>query len=164
VIKKTIELQPLLAGGGQEFGLRSGTVDVASACAFTTALKKSIKEQKSHFDYVTSLADKLYCYLNSKPELFEVNSNLANPYIVNFSTLTKKGSVVVEALSSRGIMVSSTSACSSSKEKGSYVVASLGKNDQIANNTIRVSFSFLNKIEEVETLISELNSIIGEIR
>lgn len=164
IVKKNLELLPLISGGGQEYGLRSGTVDTASAVSFCKAIKKSLVDMNSHFNSVKPLADKLLAYLKSKPDLFEINSNENNPYIVNFSTLKKKGSVVVEALSSRGILVSSTSACSSHKEKGSYVVASLGKNSNVSNNTIRVSFSYLNTIEEVEAFIKNLEEIIGEIR
>ena len=71
---------------------------------------------------------------------------------------------MVEALSNYGIMVSSTSACHSSKQKGSYVVKSIGKSDSVSNNTIRVSFSYLNKKEEVDALIKYLDKIMGEIR
>lgn len=163
--KKNINLLPLLSGGGQENGDRSGTNDVASALAFTLASKISIKESKAHYNHVKSLADILIEYLSNNPDKYELNlPKTINPYIINFSTINKKSSVVVEALSRNGIMVSSTSACHSSKEKGSYVVKSLGKSDNIANNTIRVSFSYLNTVEEVKTFIKELDKIIGEIR
>lgn len=164
VIRKNLELLPLFSGGGQENGLRSGTVDTASAVAFSTALSISTKEMQNHINIVKNLANRLYSYLESKPNDYHINSYRGNPYIVNFSTLHKKSSVVVEALSSMGIMVSSTSACSSYNQKGSYVVKSMFNDDNIANNTIRVSFSYLNTIEEVETLICALDKIIGEIR
>ena len=163
--KKNINLLPLLSGGGQENGDRSSTNDVASAIAFTLASKISIKESKAHYNHVKSLADILIEYLSNNSDKYELNlPKVINPYIINFSTINKKSSVVVEALSRNGIMVSSTSACHSSKEKGSYVVKSLGKSDNIANNTIRVSFSYLNTVEEVKTFIKELDKIIGEIR
>ena len=69
-----------------------------------------------------------------------------------------------KALSNNNIMVSSTSACHSSKEKGSYVVASLGKSEKAINNTIRVSLDSSNTIEEIDILVSILDEIIGEIR
>ena len=61
-------------------------------------------------------------------------------------------------------MVSSTSACHSSKEKGSYVVASLGKSEKAINNTVRVSLDSTNTMEEIDTFVSILDEIIGEIR
>lgn len=163
--KKNLELLPLSSGGGQEYNLRSGTNDLAGAVAFKEALKISLKEEKKHYECVKELANELIDYLSSKPDLYELNlPSPMNPYIINFSTKTKKSSVVVEALSNSNIMVSSTSACHSSKKKGSYVVKSLGKDDNISNNTVRVSFSYLNKKEDVKCLIDNLNRIIGEIR
>lgn len=164
IIRKNLELLPLFSGGGQEYGYRSGTEDVANALAFKEALKISCRDLKSHFTKVNELKDRLISYLKSRPDLYEINSDINNPYIVNFSTINKKSSVVVEALSNNGIMVSSTSACSSYKQKGSYVVASLGKSDNISFNTVRVSFSYLNTLEEVDIFINALEKIIGEIR
>lgn len=163
--KKNLELLPLFSGGGQEYNLRSGTNDLAGAIAYKEALKISLQKEKEHYEHVNSLSDILINYLNNNEDKYELNlPEVINPYIINFSTKTKKSSVVVEALSNNGIMVSSTSACHSSKQKGSYVVKSLGKNENISNNTVRVSFSYLNNKEEVETLIKCLDKIMGEIR
>lgn len=163
--KKKIELLPLNSGGGQEYGYRSGTEDLANALALLQAVKDIIKDEKSHYDHVKYLAEHLLSYLNSRKDLYELNTpNPLNPYIINFSTITKKGSVVVEALSNNNIMVSSVSACHSSKEKGSHVVKALGKEDKVSNNTIRVSLDFTNTMEEIDIFISTLDKIIGEIR
>ena len=163
--KKNINLLPLLSGGGQEDNNRSGTNDLALALSFVKAASISMKEAKAHYNHVKELSDILLEYLNRNLDKYELNlPKVVNPYIINFSTREKKSSVVVEALSRSGVMVSSTSACHSSKEKGSYVVKSLGKSDNISNNTIRVSFSYLNTKEEVETLVKELDTVIGAIR
>ena len=163
--KKKIELLPLNSGGGQEYGYRSGTEDLANANALVKAVQLALKDEKKNYVHVKEMADKLLSYLRSKPELYELNvPAVVNPYIINFSTISKKGSVVVEALSNNNIMVSSTSACHSSKEKGSYVVASLGKSEKAINNTIRVSLDSSNTIEEIDTFVSILDEIIGEIR
>ena len=72
--------------------------------------------------------------------------------------------MIVEALSNQGIMVSSVSACHSSKEKKSYVVEALGKSDRASNNTIRVSLDYTNTEEEMDYFLSFIDKIIGEIR
>ena len=162
--RKKIDLLPLLSGGGQEYNLRSGTNDLPAALALVKALEIALKEQTSRFNHVKELADLIVSYLNSHQDLFELNSSLSNPYIINFSSLTKKGSVIVEALSNNGVMVSSTSACHSSKEKGSYVVKSLGKSDVVSNNTIRISLDYTNTKEEINEFLSILDKVIGEIR
>ena len=163
--KKKIELLPLNSGGGQEYGYRSGTEDLANANALVKAVQLALKDEKKNYVHVKEMANRLLAYLRSKPELYELNvPSVINPYIINFSTISKKGSVVVEALSNNNIMVSSTSACHSSKEKGSYVVASLGKSEKAINNTVRVSLDSSNTMEEIDTFVSILDEIIGEIR
>ena len=163
--KKKIELLPLNSGGGQEYNYRSGTEDLAGACAVLKAIELALSDEKKHYEHVLMLGNKLVSYLKEHSDLFELNiPNPFNPYIINFSSLTKKGSVIVEALSNNNIMVSSVSACHSSKEKGSYVVKSIGKDDKVANNTIRVSLDYSNTLEEVDMFISTLEKIIGEIR
>ena len=84
--------------------------------------------------------------------------------IVNFSLTEKKAAVVVEALSNKGIYVSSVSACHSKGEAFSYVVAALGKNDKLAHNTIRVSMSKETTIEELEIFVKELKNILETIK
>lgn len=163
--RKKIELLPLSSGGGQEYNLRSGTNDLASALAFKKTLELALSTSKERYLRVENLANRLISYLKSNPYLYELNlPKEINPYIINFSSIKKKGSVVVEALSNAGIMVSSISACHSSKEKGSYVVASLGKNELISNNTVRVSLDYLNTNEDIDTLVSTLDKIIKDIR
>ena len=163
--RKKIELLPLASGGGQEYNYRSGTNDLASALAFKKALELALIHQKERYELVLGLSNILISYLRANPELFELNfPEPFNPYIINFSSIKKKGSVVVEALSNAGIMVSSISACHSSKEKGSYVVSSLGKSESISFNTIRVSLDYLNTLEEIDTFVSTLDKIIKDIR
>jgi len=163
--RKKIELLPLASGGGQEYNLRSGTNDLASALAFKKTLELALSTSKERYLHVENLTNRLISYLKSNPDLYELNlPKEINPYIINFSSIKKKGSVVVEALSNAGIMVSSISACHSSKEKGSYVVASLGKNELISNNTVRVSLDYLNTNEDIDTFVSTLDKIIKDIR
>ena len=163
--RKKIELLPLASGGGQEYNYRSGTNDLASALAFKKTLELALNNQIERYNIVSVLADKLINYIKKNPDLYELNlPNPINPYIINFSSIKKKGSVVVEALSNANIMVSSISACHSSKEKGSYVVKSLGKDEKAYNNTIRVSLDYSNNMEDIDTLVSTLDKIIKDIR
>jgi len=162
--RKKLTLLALSSGGGQEYNFRSGTNDLAGALALAKTIDLALKSQKDNYEKVRFLANRIIEYLSSKPEYYELNlPHPINSYIINFST-KKKGSVVVEALSNHNIMVSSISACSSSKEKGSYVVKSLGKSDETANNTVRISLDATNTSEEIETFIKTIDQIMGEIR
>ena len=85
------------------------------------------------------------------------------PYILNFS-IDKKASVAVEALSNKEIYVSSTSACSSKKEVPSYVIFNLTNSEKEAKNSIRLSFSSDNTIEECDIFLNELKNILNTLR
>ncbi len=161
--RKNISLLPIMSGGGQEGNFRSGTNDVALAVSLAKAVRLENEKLCENYRKISAISAYLKEYLISKKDLYEHNSG-DNPYIVNFSTLTKKASVIVEALSSRGIMVSSVSACHAKEEPISYVVKALGKSDELAHNTIRVSLSYENTLEDVKKFIEELENIIKEIK
>lgn len=165
ILKNDITLHSLNFGGGQEWGIRSGTNDVANAVALAVALRKGKQNFEINFKHVKALHDYLYDYLYNHVNDYELNSNKDDsPYILNFSLKNKKASVVVEFLSMNGIMVSTASACSSKKESFSKTVKNLNKDKQIYQNTIRVSFDIKNTLDEVKQFITLLNQAIGGIR
>ena len=162
---KKIILEPIAHGGGQENGYRSGTNTVALSATLAKALRLAIKEQNETFKKVSSLKSYLLDYLKSNPEYYVINSkDDNNPYIINFSLLNHKASVVVEALSNKGIMVSSLSACHSKNEDYSYVVYEMSHDMKRAHNTIRVSLSYENTVDDINALIRALKQIIKEIK
>lgn len=163
--KRKLKINPSHYGGGQEGGLRSGTVDIAGAYCLAKALQIATISLKKNEIYVKTLFDKLYERLSEHEDLFFINSpKNDSAYILNFSLKDRKASVVNEALSMRGIMVSSMSACSSKKEPFSYVLKELGREEFLYYNSIRVSFSHLNTLDEVNVFVDTLLDILKEIK
>ena len=159
IAKSMISFESVLSGGDQENGARAGTVSVALACSLASAIKNSfpIKNIQEKRDFLVENLKKI--------SGISLNSNeKCSPYITNFSLTEKKAAVVVEALSNKGIYVSSISACHSKREMPSYVIASIGKGDKLAHNSIRVSFSDKTTIEEVELFVNELKNILETIK
>ena len=159
IAKQTLSFEPVISGGGQEEAMRSGTVSVALACSLAKAIKNSfpIKNMQEKHDFLVEKLEKI--------QGISMNSNKnCSPFIVNFSLTEKKASVVVEALSNKGIYVSSVSACHSKREASSYVVAALGKDEKLAHNTMRVSMSNETTIEELEIFVKELKNILETIK
>ena len=163
--EKKIILKAVNQGGGQENNLRSGTNTLALSASLAKALRLAIESEVTNYKKVKVLSERLLSYLKDNKDKYLINSyNEDNPYIVNFSLLHHKASVVVEALSNRGIMVSSLSACHAKNEDYSKVVYAMYQDLNLAHNTIRVSFGKDNTIEEVETLITNLEEILKEIK
>ena len=165
VKEKKIIIKAINNGGGQENNLRSGTNTLALSASLAKAIRIAISNQAKDYEHVKVLSKRLLDYLEDNQDKYRINSFFEeNPYIVNFSLLNHKASVVVEALSNRGIMVSSLSACHAKHEDYSAVVYAMTNDLNIAHNTIRVSFGRDNTLEEVEALIKNLESIIKEIK
>ena len=163
--EKKIILKAVNQGGGQENNLRSGTNTLALSASLAKALRLAIEGEANNFNKVKVLSERLLGYLKDNKDKYLINSyNEDNPYIVNFSLLHHKASVVVEALSNRGIMVSSLSACHAKNEDYSKVVYAMYQDLNLAHNTIRISFDKDNTLEEVEALIKNLEEILKEIK
>lgn len=163
VFKKNIVFDPLLDGGGQEYGFRSSTLNYPGIVATTSALLEALNSQKENEKKVRSLSSYFRNELLRNPEI-SINSPLdCSPYILNFSLKTKKASVLVEALSQQEIYLSSVSACSSKGEPISNVLLAIGKSEDDARNSVRVSFSEETTFEEVKSLLFALNDTLERI-
>ena len=163
VCKSSIRFVPVIDGGGQEGGFRSGTVAPALCDSLSLAVRLSLEKQKENETKIAPLWRRLYDGLQS--EDFILNSNPeGSPYVMNFSLRYHKASVVVEALSEEGIFVSTASACSSKKEPYSEVLVRCGKTMEEASNAIRVSLDEENTEAEVDAFLTALAKHLKEIR
>lgn len=159
IMKKGIEMVHVISGGGQEDGLRSGTVSVAMAMSLAKALTMSKPSEN-----VVHLHDYLFGELK-KIDGVKINSpKNGSPYIVNFSSTKKKASVIVEGLSNKQIYISSVSACHSKYEPISYVVKEVTGDEKLASNTLRVSFDNLNTLEEADVFLKNLKELLETLK
>ena len=142
-------------GGGQENGLRSGTVNVPGAVSLAKALRLTQEKvndvKEKHYEYKKLIVDEL-----SAIEHVIINSPLQKNFvdsIINISLPKIKGEVVVNALNERGVMVSTTSACSSRTFHLNEALYARGLSRENIEGSIRVSFSYETKLEEVKKFI-----------
>ena len=142
-------------GGGQENGLRSGTVNVPGAVSLAKALRLSQERindiKEIHYEYKKLIVDEL-----SAIEHVIINSPLQNDFvdsIINISLPKIKGEAIINALNERGIMVSTTSACSSRTFHLNEALYARGLSKENIEGSIRVSFSYETKLEEVKKFI-----------
>lgn len=142
-------------GGGQENGLRSGTVNVPGAVSLAKALRLTQEKvndvKEKHYEYKKLIVDEL-----SAIEHVIINSPLQNDFvdsIINISLPKIKGEAIINALNERGIMVSTTSACSSRTFHLNEALYARGLSRENIEGSIRVSFSYETKLKEVKKFI-----------
>ena len=161
--RNPIDLEPLFSGGGQEFGYRSGTDNVPLNVSAAKTLRLALRNLKENYEKIDALRNRLIQGLNKISGIKIHSTPACSPYIINFS-VSKKASVVVEALSKEEIFVSTKSACSSKKSSASYVLLAMGIEEKEAQNALRVSFSDESTSKEVDIFLEKLEQILNKIR
>ena len=162
VYKSSIRFIPLIDGGGQENGYRSGTVSPALCASLSLAVADALSSKKENEAHASLLWKRLYEGLSSENYILHSNEE-GSPFVLNFSLRYHKASVIVEALSREEIYVSTASACSSKKEPFSEVLVAMGKSKDEASNAIRISIDEENTVEEVDTFLAALKKNLEEI-
>ena len=154
-LKSRRTMHNITFGGGQENGLRSGTVNVPGAVSLAKALRLTQEKvndvKEKHYEYKKLIVDEL-----SAIEHVIINSPLQNDFvdsIINISLPKIKGEAIINALNERGIMVSTTSACSSRTFHLNEALYARGLSRENIEGSIRVSFSYETKLEEVKKFI-----------
>lgn len=142
-------------GGGQENGLRSGTVNVAGAVSLAKALRLTYERTpdvlKKHREFKKLIINEL-----DSINHVVINSPLDDNYvdsIINISLPKIKGEAIVNSLNERGIMVSTTSACSSKTFHLNEALYARGLSKENIEGSIRVSFSYKTKLEEIKIFV-----------
>ncbi len=161
-----IKMHPLIQGGGQEFGLRSGTENVPAIVGFAKALELAQKEKEAENKRLSGLRDYFVKEVLKKiPKTFlngHPTKRLANN--VNISFLDVEGESVLLYLDQKGIMVSTGSACSSEKLEISHVLDAIGLKHDAAHGSIRFTLGKKTTKEELDYTVKELIPIIKSLR
>lgn len=160
ILKKNVTLLRQIDGGDQEYFFRAGTDNLPGDETLAVALEEATKKLQDNIAHAKEISSFLREELEKNDEIL-MNSPLeGSPFILNFSLKRKKASVVTEALSHEGIYVSSVSACNSKGEPISYVLEAMGFSKERAMNSIRLSFSRENTLEEAKTFLNTLQNIL----
>jgi len=165
VKKKNIELLPLIAGGGQEYGYRSGTSNWPVNVMFAKTLRLAFDSQRDNYNHVLKLKEKIIDHLQGI-ENIQINTPAENasPYIINFSIKNKKAAVIAQAFDDHGVCLSTISACSTKTEMPSHVIYETFKDIKRAESSIRVSMSKYTTFEEITKFLMVLDEIMVSIK
>ena len=152
-VKKGVRLRPLLTGGGQEEGLRSGTEATAQIAGFAAAVK-AVMADKTRLERTAAIKGYTLAKLKEAVPKLEVISQGDAAHICAVTLPGYKSEVVVRVLGDRGICISSGSACH--KGKPSHVFAAMGLPKPWLDGALRLSFSPESTREEADALVSAL--------
>lgn len=161
-IKKGIRLNPIVTGGKQEKGVRSGTESVPLICAFGAAVEYLVPTVQERFQVAGQLKETLISDISSI-EGVTVNSPVdGSPYVINISASGKRSEIMLHFLESRGIYVSSGSACSKGQQSG--VLGEFGITGKNADSAIRISITAETTADELMKFSAALREGIETIR
>lgn len=164
-IKRGLNPQPLIYGGGQERKLRSGTENLPAIAALGAASEKIFKNIEENFNKVKGIKEYFIDKLR-EVENVKINSEGEefSPYILSISFKGVRGEVLLHALEDNGIYVSTGSACSARRHEKSYSLGCIGLDDDEIEGTIRFSFGEYNSKKEVDYVIEALNKSLRFLR
>ena len=163
LIDRDIELQPLVLGGGQEFGLRSGTLPLPLIVGFTKAIEIAVLNQKKNIQKFLFHRDKLLKGLLENNSGVEINGSMKErlPHNLNLTVLDVNGSKLHKSLKSK-IICSSGSACSNGEP--SHVLLALGRSFKEAEASLRLSIGLMTTSEDIEKAIQIITDSIKLLR
>jgi cysteine desulfurase len=164
-IREGVMLSPLLSGGEQERGMRSGTENVAGAVAMAKALRITFEKRDTGIDKMKKIQAILKDGLDQTEGIQIHTPNIqAAPHIINFSIPGIKSEVFIHTLEQEGIYVSTTSACSSKKKSPSKTLLAMGVSLKSAESAIRISLSYENTEEEAMTVVEAIKNGTKQLR
>lgn len=162
-IIKTKRITAFVTGGGQEFGLRSGTENIIGIAGFGAAAQAGFASRGADHARMTSLRDRLEGKLRDMDVQMNIPAGNRAPHVLNLTLPSIKSQTMLNYLSAQGICVSSGSACSSHSVKVSPSLAAFGLTPHEADCSLRVSFSGQNTEEEVDKLCEALEKGISTL-
>lgn len=164
VIDKRVELEPLIAGGGHERGLRSGTENVAAIVGFGVACELAGQRMVNTASKMPAFRERLEAALHEMgAAVFGIGAERL-PNTVYFALPDIEGETLVSQLDRAGYAVASGAACSSANPEPSHVLKAMGVPSEFARGAVRISLGLTNTEEQIEGLLVALQTTVAKLR
>lgn len=158
-----VRLEPIISGGGQERGLRSGTLAPPLVVGFGEAARLAYQEREYDYAHVSALSRRLREKLLSEIEYVLVNGDPSGyPGCTNLSFQYIEGESLLMAL--KDICLSSGSACTSASLEPSYVLRALGLDDENAHSSLRFGIGRFTTEEEIDYVCEKIIKVVNKLR
>lgn len=165
-VNEKIKIKPVVFGGGQQRGLRSGTLNIPGIAGMGKAASEAYEDFDNKVKKVAEIKDYIISELENT-EGVSINSQrglLSAPHVLSVTVKGIRGEVLLHALEAEGIYVASGSACSSNHPGISGTLKGIGLTDEAAASTIRLSFSEYNTMHEADYFLERLNEMLPVLR
>lgn len=165
-IQKDAKVNPILFGGGQQRGMRSGTINVPGIAGMGEAARLAYEHFDEKIEKMIAIKDYLMDQLE-KMEGIHLNSfrgTQSAPHILSVSVQGVRAEVLLHALEDREIYVSSGSACSSNHPGISGTLKGIGLEDEFLDSTVRISLCSENTLEEADYFLETLKELLPMLR
>jgi len=164
VVDKRVELSPLIAGGGQERGLRSGTENVAAIVGFGVACERAVSRRAEEAVRLAALRDEVQAALvELGASVFSAGASRL-PNTVFFAVRDIDGETLVGKLDRAGFAVASGSACSSANPEPSHTLLAMGVAPEVARGAVRISLGRDTGADDVRRFIETFARVVGELK
>lgn len=165
-IKEKTKIKPIILGGGQQKGMRSGTDNVPGIAGMAQAVKEIYTDFDKKIDKMYELRE---AFIDGVKKIDGIVVNGKEdrtnaPHIVSVSFAGIRSEVLLHALEDKNVYVSAGSACSSNKPAISETLKSIGVDNSLLDSTVRFSFSTMTTIDEIEYALSVLEQIVPVLR
>ena len=165
-INEKIKIHPIIFGGGQQKGMRSGTENVPGIAGMAIAIETVYQNLDNEIEKLYQLKQR---FIEGAMEINDVKINGLTgkdsaPHVVSLSVRGVRSEVLLHALEEKGIYVSAGSACASNKPSISATLQAIGVEKDLLDSTIRFSFSIFTTPEEIDYTLQNLYDIIPMLR
>lgn len=159
--RKNLIIKPLIFGGGQENGQRSGTENVFAIKNFEFAARKKFEKLSENYNFVRGLNNLMWEKLN-KSLFTRISPENNSPYILTVGVGGLRGETILHEADDNGLIIGTGSACASNEKKRfSRVILACGISEELADGILRISFSLENTVQEIERAAEILNKIVA---
>lgn len=165
-VNEKAKVRPIIFGGGQQKGMRSGTENVPGIAGMALAAEEAYSDLEGKRNYLYALKDRFTDGLAGLDGI-RINGPLGRdgaPNVVSVSIQGVRSEVMLHALEDKGIYVSAGSACSSNKPSASATLKAIGVEKQYLDSTIRFSMSVLNTEEDMDYTLRALKELVPMLR
>jgi len=165
-INEKIKIKPIIYGGGQQKGMRSGTENVPGVAGLAKAVEMIYADLDENIEKLHGLKEHFIAGIEQIPEI-KINGLTGResaPHIVSVSIRGIRSEVMLHALEEKGIYISAGSACASNKPQTSDTLKAIGVEKELLDSTIRFSFSEFTTQEEIDYTLQAMNEIIPMLR